>query len=157
MESVPPCQRMSDGLPARWTPPCQGPFTSCGWPLICLMTNDYPVKSQAGGHRIPMYVCVCMSEGFYMLCRGSPLWGLSARRTPSFTLLLQQKKGGGGCLRRQGGHTQGNTHTVTGPLLNTQKPRLTSQTPAKQRFTRRWANGGLKLLQPRQVVTEIFI
>ncbi|CAB1442800.1 unnamed protein product [Pleuronectes platessa] len=55
MESVPPCQlRMSDGLPARWTPPCQGPFTSCGCPLICLMTNGYPGRSQAGRHEIPI-------------------------------------------------------------------------------------------------------
>ena len=83
MESVPPCQlRMSDGLPARWTPPCQGPFTSCGCPLICVMTNDYPVKSRAGGHGIPMSVCVCMREGFYMLSRGSLFGGFQCEGAP---------------------------------------------------------------------------
>ncbi len=95
MESVPPCQlRMSDGLPARRTPPCQGPFTSCGCPLICPMTNDYPVKSQAGRHGIHMYVCVCMRKGFYMLRRGSLFGGFQCEGAPParFALLLQKKK-----------------------------------------------------------------
>lgn len=94
--SVPPCQRMSDGLPARWTPPCQGPFTSCGRPLICPMTNDYPVKSQAGGHRVPMYVCVCMRQGFYTLRRGSPFGGGPPARLCSPVRRRRR------CLRRQG-------------------------------------------------------
>ena len=102
MESVPPCQlRMSDGLPARWTPPCQGPFTSCGRPLICLMTNDYPVKSRAGGHGIPMSVCVCMREGFYMLSRGSLFGGFQCEGPPPLGLLSccsrrRRRRGGGG-------------------------------------------------------------
>lgn len=67
MESAPRCQfRMRDGLPAKWTPPCQGAFTSCRCPLICLMTNDHPVKNHAGRHGVPQ-VCVCGQEA------GSPL------------------------------------------------------------------------------------
>lgn len=46
------------------------------------MTNDYPVKGQAGRHGIPMYVCVCMREGFYMLSRGPSLQAFSAREPP---------------------------------------------------------------------------
>lgn len=102
-------------------------------------------------------MCVCMSEGFYMLRRGSlSLEAFSAkRRSPPcsvFALLLQQKKkrrrrrrgvwGVGGWLReredREGGQTQGitlsNTHTVTGPLQKTQIPYLTSPSASKGLF-----------------------
>lgn len=84
MQSVPPCQlRMSNGLPARWTPPCQDSFTSWVCPLICLMTNDYSVKSQAGRHGIPIYVCVYVWERAFSYCTGGPsLEAFSVREPP---------------------------------------------------------------------------
>lgn len=101
MESVAPCQRMSDGLPARWTLPCQGPFTSYGCPLICLMTNDYPRKRPG---RPTLNPHVWIKEDFYMLHRGS-LFGAegdpsSPQRPAQFALLLQEEEER--CLRRQG-------------------------------------------------------
>lgn len=143
MESVPPCQlRMSDGLPARWTPHCQGLFTSCGCPLICVMTNEYPVKSQAGRHEIPMYVCVCMREGFYMLRRGSLFGGFQCEGAPLLGLLSccsRRRRGGGeevseetGVIERgqrgrsDTGHQE--THSVTHTHCDrTRIPYLTSQ------------------------------
>lgn len=96
MQSVPLCQlKMSDGLPARWTPPCQGPFTSWGCPLIYMMTNDYPEKSQAGRHGIPMYVCVYVWERAFTCWAGGPsLQGFRVREPPcsDCSPVAQQKK-----------------------------------------------------------------
>lgn len=79
MESVPPRQwMMSDGLVARWTPPCQCPFTSCRCSLICLMTNDLPYEDC-------VCVCKCVCGGLFHAVQGVPP-----------TLQKEQEQEGGG-------------------------------------------------------------
>lgn len=124
MESVPPCQGMSDGLPARWTPPCQSPFTSYGCPLICLMTNDYPGKRPGRPTQDP-HVWI---RGTFTCCTGGPTEQPSPHTHTQLSLLSCCRGGGGG----GGGEVSEETatdwerevrhgasaDTVTGPLLH---------------------------------------